>query len=419
MIAFEVLVTKLASTVDSITKNEYPKNACPGPRGAIANDATPAENASMLKKNRQSGQALVAATFGLVVLIGATGLAIDIGYLRYQKRLQQSAADSAALAGAGDIAYIPDGASVGNAARADSTLNGFPNGGKVTVTVNHPSTLTPSSLNLNSVEVLITVAQPTFFMKIFGIGSANVTARAVALAIGKNVLYSLNGGITGTPTTIGGGRIDNQALIAQGAVPAADPLAYLKPPALGACLNQKKNPDPGVITGTKPPSPPPPPVTLNPGRYCGNGISVSGNASVIFNPGIYVITSNKGISLSGNGSITGTGGVTFYLAPGAGPVSIDQAVNLVAPTRGFYAGILFYQNPGNTASATIDGKGTATLEGALYFPDAALAVSDTGTGGEYTIAVAKSLSLTGTTHFAADFSSLPGGSPVKTAVLVE
>ena len=141
-----------------------------GPREAIANDATPAENASMLKNTRQSGQALVAATFGLVALIGATGLAIDIGYLRYQKRLQQSAADSAALAGAGDIAYILDGASVLNAARADSTLNGFPDGGKVTVTVNHPSTVAPSSLNPNSVEVLITVAQPTFFMKIFGIG---------------------------------------------------------------------------------------------------------------------------------------------------------------------------------------------------------------------------------------------------------
>ena len=58
----------------------------------------------MKKQQRESGQALVAAVFGLVVLLGAAGLAIDVGYLRYQRRLQQSAADSAALAGAAESA---------------------------------------------------------------------------------------------------------------------------------------------------------------------------------------------------------------------------------------------------------------------------------------------------------------------------
>ena len=62
----------------------------------------------MLRNKRQAGQALVAATFGLVALLGATGLAIDMGYLRYQKLLQQSAADSAALAGAAEIGFGGD-----------------------------------------------------------------------------------------------------------------------------------------------------------------------------------------------------------------------------------------------------------------------------------------------------------------------
>src|SRR5580704_6808961 len=57
---------------------------------------------AMKAHSRESGQALLAAAFSLIVLLGAAGLAIDMGYLRYQKRLQQSAADSAALAGAAE-----------------------------------------------------------------------------------------------------------------------------------------------------------------------------------------------------------------------------------------------------------------------------------------------------------------------------
>jgi len=56
---------------------------------------------------------------------------------------------------------------------------------------------------------------------------------------------------------------------------------------------------------------------------------------------------------------------------------------------------------------------------ALYFPGALLNLSNTGTLAAYTIAVANSLSLSGTVQFASDFSSLPGGSPIKSAVLVE
>ncbi len=371
----------------------------------------------MLKKNRQSGQALVAATFGLVVLIGATGLAIDIGYLRYQKRLQQSAADSAALAGAGDIAYIPDGANVRNAARADSALNGFPNGGKVTITVNHPSTVAPSSLNPNSVEVLIRVVQPTFFMKIFGITSANVTARAVAIATGRNCVYALQTGIAGTlPTNCG--VIDNQALAAQGAVPAADPLSFLRPPGGGgACLA-------GVVNDTTPAPPTLNPVPLNPGRYCGpGGISISGVRSVTFSPGTYVVTGG-GISFNGTGTVSGTG-VTLYLSAAGGAVSVNtapgsgQTVSLTAPINGTRAGILFYQNPGNASIATINGTPASMFQGAFYFPNAALNLNDTGPNAAYTIAVAKSLTLSPTTLFPTDYSSLALGSPVKTAVLVE
>jgi hypothetical protein len=82
---------------------------------------------------------------------------------------------------------------------------------------------------------------------------------------------------------------------------------------------------------------------------------------------------------------------------------------------------LFYQDPGNTSAATITGTSNSKFEGALYFPAATLTIDATGNNAAYTIAVAKSLQLGGTSalNFPSDFSSLPNGSPIKNAVLVE
>src|SRR5579864_4379481 len=83
----------------------------------------------------QRGQTLILVAMLLVVLTGMTGLAVDVGFYRYQQRLQQSAADSAALAGAAELAT--SSASATAAAKADAATNGFQDGSNgVTVTVN-------------------------------------------------------------------------------------------------------------------------------------------------------------------------------------------------------------------------------------------------------------------------------------------
>src|SRR5438876_391053 len=74
-------------------------------------------------RNNQSGQVLIGAAIAMVVLAGFAGLAIDMGSLRYQKRLQQTAADGAALAGASNLAATSGGVVTG--ARAASGANGF------------------------------------------------------------------------------------------------------------------------------------------------------------------------------------------------------------------------------------------------------------------------------------------------------
>ena len=54
-------------------------------------------------RSREAGQALLLVTLSLLVLTGAIGLSIDMGYLRYTKRRLQTAADSAAVAGASEL----------------------------------------------------------------------------------------------------------------------------------------------------------------------------------------------------------------------------------------------------------------------------------------------------------------------------
>jgi hypothetical protein len=195
-----------------------------------------------------------------------------------------------------------------------------------------------------------------------------------------------------------------------GIVPAADPLSYLQPPAAGGCLAGGA----GNVNGTTP-------VILNPGNYCG-GISISGTQNVTLNPGTYTIT-GAGLTFNGSGTVSGSG-VTLYIGASGGAVTLHggQTVNLSAATTGADAGILFYQDPGNTSAATINGTANSKFEGALYFPSAQLLTIDrTGNAAAYTIAVAKSLQFGGTSllHFPSDFASLPNGSPIKNAVLVE
>src|SRR5690348_10810711 len=81
--------------------------------------------------HRQRGQTLIFVAMTLVVLIGMTGLAVDVGYYRYEQRIMQSAADSAALAGTAELKY--GSSSAENAAKADAASNGFTDGVNATV----------------------------------------------------------------------------------------------------------------------------------------------------------------------------------------------------------------------------------------------------------------------------------------------
>ena len=84
--------------------------------------------------------------------IGFAGLGVDMAISpRHEKRLQQTAADSAAIAAAAELPY--GSAGVAAAAKHDSASNGFTDGGTgcpgavgcVTVTVNNPPVSGPNA----------------------------------------------------------------------------------------------------------------------------------------------------------------------------------------------------------------------------------------------------------------------------------
>jgi hypothetical protein len=411
----------------------------------LAESSASQTRGAIMKRRSEAGQTLITVAFSMVVLIGFMGLAVDMGYLRHVKRQMQSAADSAAIAGAAEIPF----GDVTSAAKADSARNGFTDGNNgVQVTV------TPAS---GRVEVIVSQDQPTFFMSIFRVTSVALSARAVGtLASSRGPLYALGGGdaintngdevdvdvpkgtITDNGNLVagGGGSIIASSIGVAGSVssggtqispapqtgiaPISDPLSTLPKPSVGGCTGGR---NPFVISRN---------TTLDPGTYCGLTINGSGgggggegdegdsSVSVHFNPGVYVLT--DGITVNRSATLSGTD-VTFFNS--GGPIVINGDVNndvvtLSAPTTGTYAGILFFQDSNDTSSATIAGAGGSKIEGALYFPQAQLTTNGGGSAA-YTIVVAKTIVFKGgnDSTFRNNFSSLPGGSPIKTAVLAE
>jgi hypothetical protein len=320
-------------------------------------------------------------------------LAVDVGFLRYTQRLQQTAADAGAIAGAAELRYSASG--VAAAARADAASNGFTNNGTtITVTVNNPPASGPNASNANAVEVIVSASHATFFENAFHMALATVQARAVVVNANRTTecFYLLgtgssnidsdtltattcglitNGSMTINVSTLnmlsigyaGSGNSFSQATFSNGqpaaSIAVADPCAtiagceYLtaNPPATAPCNYTNVNP-----SGS---------TTLSPGVYCGP-INANGG-TITFKPGVYVFTS--GVNFN-NTTLTGTN-VTLYVPSGA--IDINGAtLNISAPTTGNTAGILIFQPPANTNNLNWDGSIGTGVPGVIYAPTANL-----------------------------------------------
>lgn len=393
----------------------------------------------------ESGQTVILAAFCMAVLLGFLALAVDVGILFHARRTVQTAADSAAIAGAQEILY----GDVTSAARADAALNGITNGvNGATVSINNPPINGPFARNVSYVEVITTQPQLTYFMNVFGTRSVNVTGRAVATSSPvQTCVYTLNptgtsfamsGGANvqmpgcgvmvessnSSALTISGGSTLNAASIgvvggysvvggsfispnpAAGITPSSDPLSYLQPPPFtsSACL-----PNPYIGNGAT--------VTLGlGGTTCYNGLSVAGGSTVRLSPGIYVI--NGSLSLGGGASFSGSD-VTLYF-PSGGSVSIagGTVINLSAPTSGTYNGILFYEDRIDTQSASISGGASSVLQGIFYFPKASLVLNGGTSTQIYASVIVGALQLSGGTNLK-NYAIVNPGTPLSSPRLAE
>jgi hypothetical protein len=417
---------------------------------------------AMVRKN-EAGQALVFAAVGLAVLMGFAGLGIDMGMLRYQKRLQQTAADAGALAGANNLGKGGVTAGAQNA----SSLNGFTDGtNNVTVTVHNGPTSGPHTGDNKYVEVLVTAVQPTYFMRVLGINSQTVTARAVATNLsgattGGGCLYTLgpptaaigvdiNGNATLNATTCGiadNGNYDPKGCAltvnagtfgvagtdigntcdpphcsdqagpcpAYGMPAATDPLSSLTPPCSpctgGSAISIDGN---GNFSGSG--------VTysngvytVSPGTYSSITISGTGSgSSVVFSSGTYIIDGAGGLTIPGNATISG-GDVTFYFT-GSATINMTgtPSIQLTAPSSGQYAGILMYQDPAdtNTTGPSLGGTSGSNFTGVLYFPKDTITFFGTNNSSvNVGVVVAYSMVLSGTPTV-----NLKGGAGLPTGV---
>ena len=371
----------------------------------------------------ESGQVMVLAVLCLTVLLGFVAFATDVGMLLHEKRILQTAADSAAIAGAAQLGNAASKAGGGAthcntnndncwyyAALADALQNGVPNSA---VTPHNPPTLGPNKASNAYVEVLISQSEPTLFMRLFNLSNISVAARAVATTVpSPNCVYTLGSsgtdigmtgsgslsvpncsilddssssnalnlvgsatitansiGIVGNYKVVGSGSVTPNPVTGMSAV--SDPLSLTAPPFVASsCHAAFTNTGSRSVTITGP--------TIPGGIICYDGFSNIGSGTVTFPAGTYVI--NGSFSNTGSAGLTGTG-VTFYLPSNGDSFSVTGSgtLNLSAPTAGTYSGILFYQDPSDTSTMSFTGSSSSTLRGIVYAPAAELDL--TGSNG--------------------------------------
>lgn len=204
-----------------------------------------------------------------------------------------------------------------------------------------------------------------------------------------------------------------------GVSPASDPLAYLAVPATPRYHCDYKNYS--APNWSNP--------TLTPGTYCG-GINIKNN-NYTLTAGTYILVGGGLTTQDANSNISGSG-VTFYNTFGAtdqgnqaySPISIaaTSTVSLTAPNTGTYAGILFFEDrSAPAASDTYGGGSTAVYQGVIYAKNAAVTMyGNSSVNTAYTLLVANTISMVGTTTFNDNYSSLPNGnSPIQKVSLLE
>ncbi len=418
---------------------------------------------------RDSGVVAVVFALLLPVLIGATGLVLDLGFAFHHKRSMQTATDAAAVAGAVAIIRQEEAGTLNSMILSDAGRNGFDGSEGETRTINWPPVSGEFAGNDMFVEVTISENLSTHLMPVLGVDDMTVTSRAVAGAVAaKTCVFVLNGtaskalnassessflaadcgikvhscdqealsvtsnstmtadaidvcgqantsGSTMTPTPVTGSCEGTPCDRGE------DPLLYLADPVVpGGCdqTDFKTSSQGGV--GNR--------YQIYAGTYC-NGLSAESGSHVNFNPGVYYLKGG-GLGIDSNSSATGFG-VTFYNTEtndyAYAPIAVQSGshVELTATvdTDTDFDGILFWQDRNITGAYDnkVESDNTSYFEGTFYFPTQRLMFHSNSVGENgavWTLVVVDTLDVTSGTTLTLR-SNVYGFQPIMDPVLVE
>ncbi len=375
-------------------------------------------------RDSERGQAIVLLVFGMIVLLGMAGLAIDGGNVYTQKRRAQATVDNAALAYA--LALNQGSGSSAGQTNASNVLssNGYQDGqNSVTITMIYP----PAGYDSSYVEVIVTQTVPTAFIHLVYGGPATYSARAIArgqssaapmagfaivamgncLSIGGNNLEITGGGNSGginaydgdifvnspensgnhcaidPPNSANNTGITTEAgfnIVSVGSYdyagesdmsPVPIQTGYNSGTPISDPLATVSDP---TCTGNGSVNTGPNPDEYYPGNFGGAGQPSMGWGH--YNPGIYCITG--GINPGGDGDITGDG-VLFYLNTGGITLTGNQTMAITAPTTSnctepygqtsascTYVGMAIFAARNNTSTIEVRGNGSSAVTGTIY-----------------------------------------------------
>jgi hypothetical protein len=357
-------------------------------------------------ERQESGQVVIFLAIAMAAVVAIGALAVDVGWMRLEKRKLQTIADNAAIEAAGEMrydaghtsGYVPGTGAAVNLASQMGFVDGV-NG--ATLAVNCPPSTGPHAgsgtcTNQTYVEVIATQTASTFFAKVFGVKTATISARAVAwTGATGGCVYALNPSATQTFLVSGSGTFkancgiiddsnNSTAFVCSGgatvtstqtgvvggksltggctATPipvtgisyVSDPLAYLMPPTASCPTAPPPHPtgcsysaNGGLVCNSAPKSG----EHIQHGTYCG-GITISAAAGgETFDSGTYVLAGGRGLNVSGSATITGSGVTFYHTTDPSGTASFNSIAlsgssssSLTAPTTGSYAGILIYED---------------------------------------------------------------------------
>lgn len=387
-----------------------------------------------LRDDRQGATAVVTA-LSLVTLLGFVGLGVDVGAAYVQRRSAQSAADSAAYSAA--VARMGGTAALADQARAVAATYGFRDGRDgVTVTVHSPAQSGGMAGVADTVEVVVERPMARFFSQLFDPSAGRIRARAVAvagasgdacvIAFNPNAAFTVS--ISGNSTVVldkcslysnsshaAGFQMTGSAaeLRAEKVNLVAGAYALGGKPTLGAAVKLSQPPMADPYEAAPQPAKPQGcgykgkevssgDQTFRPTDVFCDGLAISTNGKVTFEPGVYFIKGGE-FRINGMAAVEARG-VTFVLTDNGGPaatVNINGGakVDFVAPTAGDTAGLMFFQdrNPrSGTGVSTINGGSGISIRGAVYLKKTQLEVAGTSAiGGGCLQLLADKIKLTG------------------------